>query len=283
MPSPMYTLGGNFMKSFTTSNLISGASIDLGFSDTAPRPPPRPAGGVWAPPGGAWLPAGGVWAPPAGVCANKVMPVAIASATATPYMQCVFIGHLSNGAKCSTGSGPPHFRRGLEQQVRRGRAGVLVSDAAFSQITAAALARLHGNRCLHAGFGCGRALFQNLRQAASSLERSSHRIHRRKPGVHHRLVAERGLAALLQAFDAGLEQRDHVGGRELGLVCARRCGPKKKRPEEGPRAAAHGLDEDSRNALKDSADISRRFGSQFGLHRREAAVQTDSKIAVADG
>src|SRR4051812_1169825 len=101
MPSPIYTLGGNFMKSFTTSNLISGASIDLGRSD-APRPPPRPAGGVWAPPAGGWAPPGGVCAPPEGVWANRVMAADSASATANPYMQRVFIIPLENGAQCNT-------------------------------------------------------------------------------------------------------------------------------------------------------------------------------------
>ena len=52
MPSPIYTLGGNFMKSFTTSTLISGALMALGrsFNWAGVRPP----GGAWAPPAGGW-------------------------------------------------------------------------------------------------------------------------------------------------------------------------------------------------------------------------------------
>ena len=51
----------------------------------------------------------------------------------------------------------------------------------------------------------------------------------------------------------------------------------------GPGGAAHGADEDGRHVLKDRAEISRRVGGQLRLHRSEAAVQTDSEIAIADG
>src|SRR6476619_3756091 len=103
MPSPIYTLGGNFMKLGTTSNGISGAvSRALGRSDTAPRPPPRPPGGVWAPPGGVWAPPGGAWAAPGGawVWANMVMAADSASVAATKLVRRVFIGpHLDSGGK----------------------------------------------------------------------------------------------------------------------------------------------------------------------------------------
>ena len=158
-----------------------------------------------------------------------------------------------------------------------------MSDAAFSEIARPALARRHGNGRLRAGFGRRRAPIQDFRQAASSLERTSHGIHGGNQRVHHRLVAELGFAALLHAFDAGLEQRHHVGGRELGLVRHGRSGPQEERAEEGPGAAAHGLDEHRRRVLKDRLEISRRLRGQLRLHRREAAVQTDAEIAVADG
>src|SRR6476620_565614 len=85
MPSPIYTLGGNFMKLGTTLNGMSGAFIALGSSE---RPPPRPPWAVWAgapwPPAVGWLPppwGAGIWlpagscAPPedVGVCPNRVI------------------------------------------------------------------------------------------------------------------------------------------------------------------------------------------------------------------
>src|SRR5262245_7932023 len=49
MPSPMYTLGGSFMKSLTTSNLMSGTSFALGSSFIcAGVRPPGAGGGAWA-------------------------------------------------------------------------------------------------------------------------------------------------------------------------------------------------------------------------------------------
>src|SRR5262245_17094985 len=256
----MYTLGGNFMKSLTTSTLISGASNDLGLSDAAPRPPPRPAGGVCAPPvgacappGGVCPPLGGVWAPPWAVWANRVRPADSASAAVTAYAKRVFIGHLENGAKCNTGSRPPHIRRGFEHKVRRRRAGILVSDAAISEITRTPLARRHGLGGLDAGFGRCCAAFQDFRQATSSFESTSHRLHGGKQCIKHGLIPECGFAALLHAFDPGLKQRHHIGGREFGFPCARRSGAQKKSSDERPRTAAHCLDENSRDVLKNSA------------------------------
>ena len=72
-------------------------------------------------------------------------------------------------------------------------------------------------------------------------------------------------------------------GCELGLVRGGCSGSEKKRPEERPRAASHGLDEHRRGVLKDRAKIRRRFRGQLGLHRGETAVQTDAEITVADG
>ena len=72
-------------------------------------------------------------------------------------------------------------------------------------------------------------------------------------------------------------------GASSDLPAAGRSGAEEKRAEEGPGAASHRLDEDSRDVLKDSAEISRRVSGQLRLHRREAAVQTDAEIAVADG
>src|SRR5262245_25108393 len=88
MPSPMYTLGGIFMKSRTTSYLMSGASIAFGSSLAAAAvrvtpPGPITGAGDWAPP-----PAGG---PP---CAARVTLAAIATAAATELMARLFIGHL---------------------------------------------------------------------------------------------------------------------------------------------------------------------------------------------
>ena len=115
-----------------------------------------------------------------------------------------------------------------------GRAGVLVSDAAVSQIAATALAGLHGHGRPHACFGRRRAPFQDFRQTVSSLQSTPHRIHRGKQSVQHGLVAERGFAPLLDAVDAGLEQRHHVGGRELGLARTGRSRAEKNVPRRGP-------------------------------------------------
>ena len=86
------------------------------------------------------------------------------------------------------------------------------------------------------------------------------------------LSPTRGFAALLDAFDAGLEQRHHVGGREFGLARAGRSGAEEKCAEEGPGGAAHGADEDCRHALKGGAEIRRRVSGQLRLYRSEAAV-----------
>src|SRR6185436_13022533 len=85
MPSPIYTLGGSFMKSFTTSYLISGASMALGSSFNW-------AGVRW--PGG--VGADGAWA-------NSVVAAAdSASPAAAKLMRHVFIRHLNGGARCSS-------------------------------------------------------------------------------------------------------------------------------------------------------------------------------------
>src|SRR3954465_10096671 len=230
MPSPIYTLGGNFMKLGTTLNGMSGAFIALGSSE---RPPPRPPGAVWAgapwPPAGGWLPppgGAGIWPPPAGawappedvgVCPNRVIVADSASATAAPLIQRVFIGSLDNDAKCNTTtrSRTPYFGSGFHQQISARRARVLVPDAAVSQVAAATFPCLHVLRRLHAGFGRRCAPVQNVGQIIFSLQRTSHRFHRGNQSVQHGLVAERGLAALLDAVDAGLKQRHYVGRREL--------------------------------------------------------------------
>ena len=54
----------------------------------------------------------------------------------------------------------------------------------------------------------------------------------------------------MDAVDAGLEQRHHVGGREFGLARTRRSRAEKKCAQEGPGGPAHGADEDSRHVLK---------------------------------
>src|SRR5690242_5391904 len=76
MPSPMYVFGAIFMKSFTTSNLMSGASMALGLRANC-----------W---GVSW--SGGVRTN--GIWASRVEAEAeIASAAATRLKR-VFIGHL---------------------------------------------------------------------------------------------------------------------------------------------------------------------------------------------
>ena len=72
-------------------------------------------------------------------------------------------------------------------------------------------------------------------------------------------------------------------GASSDLPAQAAAGAEKKCAQERPGSAAHRADEDRRHVLKDSAEIRRRIGGQLRLHRREAAVQTDSKIAVADG
>src|SRR5688572_14199894 len=151
------------MKSGTTLTGISGTFSALGLSVNI-------CGVSW--PGGVGV--NGFWA-------NRVTPADSASAPATPLIQSVFISYLDNGAKCNTTSRsrPPHFRSGFQQQMSAGRAGVLVSDAALSQIAATALAGLHGPGRLHACFGRRRAPFQDFCQTVSSLQGTPHRVHRR--------------------------------------------------------------------------------------------------------
>src|SRR5262245_60460367 len=92
MPSPMYTLGGSFMKSFTTSYLISGASIALGSNRCWACVRPPGAGACAA----AGAPAGGAWP-----WATSVTPADNASAAATKLFRRIFMEHLDSGAESS--------------------------------------------------------------------------------------------------------------------------------------------------------------------------------------
>src|SRR5262245_18208913 len=84
MPSPRYRFGGNFMKSRTTSYLMSGASMALGRSLNWACV--RWSGGVGT--SGAW--------------AVKVVAADSDSAAATRRVRRIFIGHLDGGATCSS-------------------------------------------------------------------------------------------------------------------------------------------------------------------------------------
>src|SRR5205085_6689485 len=95
-------------------------------------------------------------------------------------------------------------RGGPQQQVRRGRARVLVAGAALAQVAGAALAGHQRDRRLHARLGGvgGGGERGGLVAAVGLLER----LQRRQQRVHHRLVLALGLAARLDALDAGLER-----------------------------------------------------------------------------
>src|SRR4051812_16553682 len=142
-----------------------------------------------------------------------VLPVSIAAA----YLATLLFP-LSRilGRSAGRAAAPDGLRDGLEQQVRRGRTGVLVAGAALAQVAGAAFSGDQGDGRLHALAGGLRRPPEragDIRVVAGLPED----LERRAERVEHRLVARLGLAALDHALDARVERRREPGQVEVGL------------------------------------------------------------------
>src|SRR5829696_1874465 len=147
------------------------------------------------------------------------------------------------------GTGPNLLQclgRRSEQQVARGGPRVLMADAAGSEIAGAPLARLQGDRGLHALLRGGGRPLERLTQLAALLEG----VDRREQRVEHRLVTRLGLATRLNALDAGLDGCGPAVEVQFVLARRRRSHLQEQRAVERPGRTADARDQRHSDRLK---------------------------------
>src|SRR5207249_11114807 len=149
----------------------------------------------------------------------------------------------------------PSLGRGLEEQVRRGRAGILVPGASLAEVARAALPRYERDRVLHALLGGGRRLLERVREGRTTVERGLEPVPAGDKGVDHCLVARLRLAASLDAGDPGLQGGGPVVRTQLAFAGSCRPHLEKQRSVERSAGAADGRHERHADRLQQGADV----------------------------
>ena len=166
--------------------------------------------------------------------------------------------------------------------MRRGRARVLVADAARAEVARPALARLERDRRLHPLLRRGGRAPQRVAEVGALRLGRAQRLERRQQRVDHRLVLGLGLAAHLHALDARVERRGPAGEVELAPAGARRPHLQEQRAVERAGGAADLRDERHPDRLQQRADVVA-LGRLELLHgRAHPAVHVRAVVAVAD-
>src|SRR6478736_2980770 len=176
--------------------------------------------------------------------------------------------------------GPPPCRAdGLEHHGDADRAGVHGVAAAIAGVRRPPALGEHALRRLGALARRDGRAFQRGRGALA--ERRLERVDRRDERVEQRLVAEVGVATLLDAVDRGAQGRDHIVGarirhREL------RAGAQERGAPDGPRGPSDPLREDQGGLLQQAARVLVLEVVEVAQHDLEAARERVAEVPVAD-
>src|SRR5689334_10267761 len=101
-----------------------------------------------------------------------------------------------------------HSRSRFEQQGRRGGAGILMADAALTEVAGPALSGHHRNRGVPTGLRGPPRVLERLCGRRAGVDRGVERLECRVEAVEHRLVTELGPPSRHDAVDPGAEGLD---------------------------------------------------------------------------
>ena len=173
-------------------------------------------------------------------------------------------------------------RRDLQHRGERGRARVLVAEAALAEIARAALGGDDGLGIFHALLRGGHGVRERVLRALARVQRGFERVARGDHGVEHRLFPGDGLAAQLHARDERVQDREKILRVQLRLPGQRLARLHECRAVERPGRAADRRHEGHTGSLEHGADVLALHHRALFLNLGEAAGQIDPVVAVAD-
>jgi hypothetical protein len=168
-----------------------------------------------------------------------------------------------------------------------GRARVDMAERALAEPRGAALAGDHVLGGLGALLGGRKGGVEHLAERlAPGLRglRGAGGLGGRCPGVDHGLLADLGLAAVLDALGHGLERGDEIRRVECGLALDGRARPHEGRRIERPRRGADRVEEGFGGRVEHGGRVAggRVERGQRLAHRAEAERHGDAVVGVAD-
>src|SRR5918996_3161385 len=195
-------------------------------------------------------------------------------------------GHYADrgpGATDATGDSvliPERAGGGLQQQLRRRRARVLVADAARAEVVGPPAAGLERDGRPHALLRRVRRAPQRVGQPAAFS--GAQRLQGRHERVDHRLVAGLGLAPRLNPLDSGLHRGGPAGEVELLATGGRHAHLQEQGSVQRAGGSADARDQRHPDRLEQRADVLALGAVELLDRLAHAAIHVGAVVAVAD-